>query len=92
MRALRQLLQQELAALSIELDRISTDRPGMRDRLHRLRSSCGFCGATALADEVVTLQRQLADRPADQPLRLFPFRAMLDQTMAALAATAGPAA
>jgi two-component system, OmpR family, response regulator len=60
MRALRQLLRDELTQLEQELDQLSRDSASFSERLHRLRSSCGFCGATALSTQAALLQRQLA--------------------------------
>ncbi|HEY0198896.1 MAG TPA: response regulator [Rhodanobacter sp.] len=83
MRALRSLLREELAQLDRELDRLRLDRTAFGERLHRLRSSCGFCGATALSTQVILLQRQLgsADGAAFSLTR---FRHALRVTMQAL--------
>lgn len=83
MRALRLLLREELALLQDELDQLSADRVAFAERLHRLRSSCGFCGATALAEQAVRLQRQL---PLDgsTPAALADFRRVLGATLQAL--------
>ncbi|WEN13981.1 response regulator [Rhodanobacter sp. AS-Z3] len=59
MRALRLLLREELALLQRELDTLSRDPHALSERLHRLRSSCGFCGARALSRQTVLLQQQL---------------------------------
>src|SRR6185312_2607051 len=48
MQALRQLLRGELALLHQELGMPVRDHAALDDRLHRLRSSCGFCGTAAL--------------------------------------------
>jgi CheY-like chemotaxis protein len=58
MHALRGLLREELATLLQELDHLRTDPPRLIERLHRLRSACGFCGAPALAQQAMYLQRQ----------------------------------
>lgn len=58
MHALRGLLREELATLLQELDHLRTDPPRLIERLHRLRSACGFCGAPALAQQATYLQRQ----------------------------------
>jgi CheY-like chemotaxis protein len=58
-RALRGLLRQELAGLQRDLNALAGDAVGFDARLHRLRASCGFCGALALADELAALQRRL---------------------------------
>jgi len=59
MQALRGLLREELATLLQELDHLGTDVPRLIERLHRLRSACGFCGAPALALQATHLQRQV---------------------------------
>jgi CheY-like chemotaxis protein len=57
MRALRKLFAQELDALEHDLrDVASPDSPALSGRLHRLRASSGFCGATALAAAALRLQ------------------------------------
>lgn len=83
MRALRLLLREELAVLEQELDRLSGDHAGFAERLHRLRSSCGFCGASALSSQVVWLQRQLTQQQAT-PAALARFRRTLRSTLQAL--------
>ncbi len=49
--ALRTLLIDELAAIPEEFSRLSQSRDddALRERLHRLQASAGFCGASALA-------------------------------------------
>ena len=84
MLALRQLLQQELIAVCGELDHLVGDTDAFRDRLHRLRSSCGFCGAAALSGQVVTLQQQLSANKGDAGAALAHFRYVLVQTLDAL--------
>lgn len=59
MLALRGLLREELATLLRELDRLRTERAEFIERLHRLRSACGFCGTPVLATQATGLQRQL---------------------------------
>ncbi|MEP6897151.1 MAG: response regulator [Rhodanobacter sp.] len=81
MRAMRLLLRDELIQLERELDQLSQDRVGFGERLHRLRSSCGFCGANALSAQVVVLQRQLA---ATATISLTRFRTALRATLQAL--------
>lgn len=81
--ALRTLLRQELILLDRELDTLSHDRENLRERLHRLRSSCGFCGASALATQTVRLQRQL-DRVQSREPDLSCFRTAIHQTVRAL--------
>jgi len=84
MRALRHLLQQELLLLCSELDQLGQDRAALRDRLHRLRSSCGFCGATALSGQVVALQQQLDTGPDQAAAAVTRFRDVLLETLRAL--------
>ena len=83
MRALRLLLRAELAALEQELEPLSRDRVALNDRLHRLRSSCGFCGATALSTQTIALQQQLSQHDAT-PAALARFRKALHATLVLL--------
>lgn len=84
MLALRQLLRNELALLERDLGLPQRDDAQLADRLHRLRSSCGFCGTPALAAETTRLQRQLgAGAPAFEAA-LAPFRVALRATLQAL--------
>lgn len=56
--SLRSLFAAELEALPAELARIrrDADRTALRDRLHRLDASAGFCGAAALASAIRNLR------------------------------------
>jgi two-component system, OmpR family, response regulator len=83
MRALRQLLREELTQLDRELNQLSRDSANFSERLHRLRSSCGFCGATALSTQAALLQRQLAQHNAT-PASLARFHKALMTTLQAL--------
>ncbi|WP_049620922.1 response regulator [Frateuria defendens] len=83
--ALRGLLREELATLHRELDRLGDDATGFAERLHRLRSACGFCGADALAVQAMRLQRQLARGMEDDGC-LPRFRQTLLATLQALGA------
>ncbi len=83
MRALRLLLREELIALDLELDPLSKDPAALGERLHRLRSSCGFCGAAALAAQTKGLQQQLA-RAGSTQVALARFRKSLSSTLQAL--------
>lgn len=51
LRVLRDLLARELEQLECDLTRgdLATNTARLGERLHRLRASCGFCGASALA-------------------------------------------
>lgn len=85
MRALRGLLCAELAGMHRELDELRLDRAQFAERLHRLRSSCGFCGAPALGAEAARLQRRLASADeAELGSRLLQFRQALLATLQAL--------
>jgi CheY-like chemotaxis protein len=86
MQALRQLLRDELASLERELEQLDGDRAAFAERLHRLRSSCGFCGAGALGECTATLQQQLQQAAGDAPVPLEPFRETLRATLQALQA------
>lgn len=83
MQALRLLLREELALLHQELDSLSQDHAGFSERLHRLRSSCGFCGAAALSSQTIALQQQLSQHGAT-PAALARFRKALLETLRAL--------
>jgi len=83
MRALRLLLREELVQLEQELEPLSRDRAGFGERLHRLRSSCGFCGAAALATQTVWMQQQLSQHDATHAA-LARFRKTLLATLQAL--------
>jgi hypothetical protein len=82
--ALRGLLRDELLGLHRELDRHGAALPAFGDRLHRLRSSCGFCGAAVLGAQVMMLQRHLALDPDTLAVALPRFRKVLLATMQAL--------
>lgn len=83
MRALRTLLREELILLERELDTLSHDPVAFGERLHRLRSSCGFCGATALSIRAGWLQPQLSQHDVS-PAVLARFRRTLQATRQAL--------
>jgi CheY-like chemotaxis protein len=87
MQAMRSLLRGELVGLYQELDEVSADVSGFGERLHRLRASCGFCGATALAARVVQMRDHLRPGQPVSPAVLDRFRATLLETIEAL----GPA-
>lgn len=84
MLALRGLLREELASLHGELDGRGAGMAALGERLHRLRSSCGFCGATALGAEVIRLQRQLELDDTGLAALLPRFRRALLATLEAL--------
>lgn len=82
--ALRKLFRQELLYLFEELDALSADAAILETRLHKLRSSCGFCGAASLAEHIVSLQRHLKLAHRGTMLPLADFRQSLLQTIQAL--------
>lgn len=57
LRALRGLLARELEDLERELENLPV--AALIERLHRLRASCGFCGASALSAHASDLQASL---------------------------------
>lgn len=58
--ALRGLLVLELAQLSAQFDALlARDPPGLCERLHQLRASCGFCGALQLQDAAAAAHDEL---------------------------------
>lgn len=87
--ALRTLFAGELRRLASELDGLAAQPDAFAARLHRLLASCGFCGASALAQACRGLRPQLEHGPAPDAA-LARFRATLDATLQAL--TAPPAA
>lgn len=85
MHALRDLFREELVQLTSELDALADDPASLVERMHRLRSACGFCGATRLAAQAKALQDHLLETRWASPEALRRFRWELDQTLAALA-------
>lgn len=83
MLAMRALLRDELVSIYQELDIALTDA-GFGDRLHKLRGSCGFCGATALAARVVQLQERMRQGRPVPPALHDRFRTTLRHTIEAL--------
>ena len=86
--ALRALFYQELVSLDGDLDVLSRNNASLNARLHKLRSSCGFCGATALGEHIANLQTHLKLEHQGAMLPLTAFRHSLQQTMQALRASA----
>lgn len=84
MQALRGLLRAELIQLSSDLERLERDHAALADRLHRLRSSCGFCGAAVLSQQTMLLQAQLKNEGA--AVSLAPFQQAVQATLDALPA------
>jgi CheY-like chemotaxis protein len=84
LRALRVLLAQELVALLAHSAELGDDGSAWREHLHRLRASCGFCGAAALAEAAARLERGLRDDPANAQPVLCDFLHLCRATLAAL--------
>lgn len=59
MRALRGLMRDELLQLDREWEELAQDSARLRERLHRLLASCGFCGTASLATQTLLLQQHL---------------------------------
>jgi CheY-like chemotaxis protein/HPt (histidine-containing phosphotransfer) domain-containing protein len=90
--ALRGLLVAELDALPAEIAdlRARRDVAALRDRLHRLDASAGFCGAPALANASAALRAAL-DTEADWPrLPTDAFLTACAEVRARLAGAMGP--
>lgn len=88
LRALRQLLRDELHVLEAQLATLAHDRSELAERLHRLRASCGFCGTPELAAAAGELQREAEQRPP-LPASIARFRQVLQVTTEALDAQTG---
>jgi CheY-like chemotaxis protein len=82
--ALRGLLRQELVAICAELDDLSADTAALDARLHKLRSSCGFCGAASLSEHIASLQRHLKLEHRGPMLPLADLRRSMLRTIEAL--------
>lgn len=85
--ALRGLFLHELDALPAELAAIAArrDAAALRERLHRLDASAGFCGAPALP-RAAALLRQALEAPAWPQAALADFLAVCERTRTLLAA------
>ena len=83
---LRGLLAQELATLEKDLgERDSIIRSEyLRERLHRLRASCGFCGAPALGAAAAQLEQVLRADATNAQSTLVEFIHSCRNTLAAL--------
>lgn len=82
--ALRGLFRQELVVICEELDDLSADARALEARLHKLRSSCGFCGAASLSEHIVSLQQHLKLDHRGAMVPLADFRRSVLQTIEAL--------
>lgn len=82
----RLFAEQELPKVQAELEHAAHDLQTLRPTLHRLRASCGFCGAQALAQASAVLHRSLAGGAGERELQpaLTAFRRALADTRTAL--------
>lgn len=82
----RLFAEQELPNVQDELDRAGEDLQALLPTLHRLRASCGFCGARSLAEASANLSHAItmhADRGQGESA-LETFRVALAETRSAL--------
>lgn len=86
MRLRRLFAEQELPKLQDQLDCVGKDLQSLLPALHRLRASCGFCGARTLAEASAALHRAMASSTDAGQLEvaLETFRAGLADTRAVL--------
>jgi CheY-like chemotaxis protein len=83
--ALRQLLRVELVELEAALDDLARRPTDLVDRLHRLRSACGFCGTARLGAQARALQNHVLEtRTVVPPAAIERFRFELNEALAAL--------
>jgi HPt (histidine-containing phosphotransfer) domain-containing protein len=86
MHALRQLLREELLELDAALDGLAGQPAELIERMHRLRSACGFCGTARLGAQAKALQNHLLETRAVVPSAVQRFRVELKTALAALGA------
>ncbi|HEY9130931.1 MAG TPA: response regulator [Dyella sp.] len=84
MQALRGLMREELLQLEREWDGMAQNPARLRERLHRLLASCGFCGTALLAARTALLQQQLVGGQVPTPGSIAGFRSALRATIDAL--------
>jgi CheY-like chemotaxis protein len=84
MQALRGLMRDELLQLEREWDGLVQDPARLRERLHRLLASCGFCGTALLAAQTASLQHHLVRGQTPTPGAIAGFRSALHATIDAL--------
>ncbi|WP_213950161.1 response regulator [Luteibacter sp. dw_328] len=85
MHALRDLFRDELIQLVPALDTLADDPAALVERMHRLRSACGFCGAARLAAQATALQNHVMETRRVSPAALRRFRSEVELTLTALA-------
>ena len=86
LRDLRRLLARELEQLELDLTQgdLAANPAQLGERLHRLRASCGFCGAIALARLAACWQETLRAGHAPANEQREAFVALCRETAAAL--------
>jgi CheY-like chemotaxis protein len=84
MAALRQLLRDELLELDAALDALAHRPAELIERMHRLRSACGFCGTVRLGAQARALQNHLQETRVAVSPALERFRIELGAALAAL--------
>ena len=86
LRALRSLFAQELSDVLSQSANVDpcTHPAFWRERLHRLRASCGFCGATAMAEAAVRLDCGLHNDPGNAQAVLRDFLHLCRTTLSVL--------
>lgn len=87
LRALRRLFAAELSELESDCSRDA--RAPDAERLHRLRASCGFCGATALGDAALRLETALRGSAPDTEALRREFLRLCETTRASLVSGSG---
>ena len=86
LRALRTMLADELSTLRDNVAQKTIAPDALLERLHRLRASCGFCGAPKLAGAAVALEHALRANASDTPAQRGNFIARATETIEALRA------
>ncbi|HEX7370159.1 MAG TPA: response regulator [Rhodanobacteraceae bacterium] len=87
----RLFAEQELPRIQHEFDQHGDDHHSLQPSLHRLRASCGFCGASLLARACVALHDALANKSNTKQIdaALQAFSHALRETRVALHARLG---
>lgn len=84
LRALCELFREELRELRESLNALADQPDELVERLHRLRSACGFCGTVRLAAQARALQSHLGEAGVMTAAALAVFAEELAHTLAAL--------
>jgi|GEM_PF-311902 len=89
--ALRALFHEELTQLESLLETLAGQPDEFVERLHRLRSGCGFCGTARLGAQARALQNHIMEYRQVLPAARERFAEVLTTTLAALASRASGA-